>query len=76
MSDVVTRDNLHLFISGKAAGVAMLIAEKDGISAEDALLKFYATETYRRLEREETKYWQYSAAQLYRLLEDESAASV
>lgn len=71
MSDIVTQANLHLFIPGKTAGVAMLISEKEGIPMEEALLKFYATNTYRCLEREETKYWQYSAAQLYRMLQDE-----
>ena len=72
MSGVVTQENLHLFIPGKAAGVAMLIANAEGLTVEEALFKFYSTETYRRLEREQTKYWHYSAAQLYQILQDES----
>ena len=72
MSGVVTQENLHLFIPGKAAGVAMLIANAEGLTVEEALLKFYSTETYRRLERERTKYWHYSAAQLYQILQDEN----
>lgn len=46
----VTQDNLHLFIPGKVAGVAVLMAEERGISPEEALVEFYRTRTYRLLE--------------------------
>ena len=67
----VTPDNLHLFISGKSAAVAMLIAKESGISSDEALLRFYATRTYKRLECEATKYWHYSPAQLYQIMKDD-----
>lgn len=69
----VTQDNLHLFISGKAAEVALLIANERGISPEDALVEFYGTRTYRLLENESTKYWHYSPAQLYQLTRDDAS---
>lgn len=71
MPGEVTQDNLHLFIAGKAAGVAAMIAEEQGISPSEALVQFYATQTYRNLEKEATKYWHYSPEQLYQLLKEE-----
>ena len=65
MPGEVTLRNLHLFILGEIAGVAMLIARDTGCSALDALHDFYAFRTCKLLEREETKYWHYSSAQLY-----------
>lgn len=70
MPGEVTADNLHLFIAGKAAGVAALLAEERGITPADALVEFYGSRTYRLLEREETKYWHYSPSQLYQLMKD------
>lgn len=73
MSGEVTQKNLHLFLPGKVAGAAVLLAKEKGLSPEDALLAFYGTRTYSRLEREETKYWHYSPSQLYQtMLETES----
>jgi len=61
----VTQQNLHLFIPGKIAGVAMLMAKETGRPALEMLRRFYATKTCKLLEREATKYWHYSSAQLY-----------
>ena len=70
MQGVVTQENLHLFISGKIAGVAAIMAETLGISQLEALGRFYKTKVCKLLEREETKFWHYSPAQLYQLEED------
>lgn len=61
----ITQQNLYLILAGKAAAVAAIIAENEHISPLDALTKFYASETYRRLEREETKYWHLGPVALY-----------
>lgn len=74
MPSEVSQDNLHLFIAGKAAGVAVLIAQERGISPADALVAFYATPTYRHLEKAATKYWHYSSEQLYQLLREDAEA--
>ena len=66
----VTQQNLHLFIPGKIAGVAMLISKETGRSVLDALRDFYVSRTCKLLEREETKYWHYSAAQLYQDMQE------
>ena len=61
----ITQQNLYLILAGKAAAVAAFIAEEEHISPLDALTKFYASETYRRLEQEETKYWHLGPVALY-----------
>ena len=61
----ITQQNLYLSLAGKAAAVAAFIAEDEHISPLDALTKFYASDTYRRLEREETKFWHYGPVALY-----------
>ena len=61
----ITQQNLYLILAGKAAAVAAFIAEDEHISPLDALTKFYASDTYRRLEREETKLWHYGPVALY-----------
>ena len=68
----VTQDNLHLFIPGKVAGVAVLMAEERGISPEEALVEFYRTRTYRLLENEKSKYWHYSPEQLYQTMKEQN----
>ena len=61
----ITQQNLYLILAGKAAAVAAFIAEEEHISPLDALTKFYASETYRRLAQEETKYWHLGPVALY-----------
>ncbi len=68
MPGEVTQQNLHLFIPGKVAGAAMLLAKGRGLSPENALVAFYNTKTYGLLEREDTKYWHYSPSQLYQVM--------
>ena len=61
----ITQQNLYLILAGKAAAVASFIAEDEHISPLDALTKIYASDTYRRLEREDTKYWHFGPVALY-----------
>ena len=61
----ITQQNVRLLLPGKVAAIALLIAEKRNISPKDALLAFYRSSTYRKLEQEDTKYWHYSPEQLF-----------
>ena len=61
----ITQNNVRLLIPGKVAQVASLIAAKRGITPRKALLAFYRSKTYHELERESSKYWHYSPAQLF-----------
>lgn len=66
----ITQQNVRLLIPGKAAGVASLIAKHTGMTPKEALLCFYHSPLYEQLEREKTKVWHYSPAQLYILFCD------
>lgn len=61
----ISQDNLYLILAGKASAVAAFIAEDEHLSPMEALTKFYASDTYRRLEREDTKLWHYGPVALY-----------
>lgn len=59
------------------ADLANMIAEKKGISENEAVTRLYKSKLYSDLEREETKVWQYSTQMLYSLFEGEvNAGSV
>ena len=61
----ITQDNLYLILAGKVSAVASFIADDEHISPLDALTKFYASDAYRRLEREDTKLWHLGPVALY-----------
>ena len=61
----ISQDNLYLILAGKASAVAAFIAEDEHLNPMEALTKFYASDTYRRLEREDTKLWHYGPVALY-----------
>ena len=52
--------------------VAMIMQEQ-GISAEEAIKKIYASKLYAALETEDTKVWHFSTQMLYFLLQEETA---
>ena len=62
----VTQDNLYVLIPWKVAGcVSLLLKERGGLHLKQALLEVYRSRAYRLLEREETKLWHESPAQIY-----------
>jgi hypothetical protein len=61
----VTQENLYNFIPGKAARIATLLRQNRRMAPKQALLTFYRSRAYRLLEREETKLWHASPAQIY-----------
>ena len=61
----ITQNNVRLLIPGKAARMAILLAEHLHLSPKSALLAFYRSRTYQTLERESSKYWHYSPEQLF-----------
>ncbi len=61
----ITNGNLFLLLPGKISAVAQLIAEEKHISSMQALHDFYCSETYYKLENEETKFWHLGNVALY-----------
>lgn len=62
----VTNENLYLFLPGKIALMAQIYARHHRVSTGEALLRFYRSETYRRLSDESSKLWHYGPVDLYR----------
>jgi hypothetical protein len=54
-----------------SADLVAMIADKQSITAKEAITKLYASKLYELLENEETKVWQYSTQMLYSLFEQE-----
>lgn len=68
MIQAVTKDNLYLILPYKVSQLAMLYARHFGVSTTDAIRAIYRSNTYRRLEREETKLWHYGPVALFEYL--------
>lgn len=61
----VTQDNLYFFLPSKVSWVAEMLSEEKNISISDAIREIYASDTYRQLEREDTKLWCWAPVALY-----------
>ena len=64
----VTQQNLHLFLPGKIANIAAIIADHDHCSMLEAMQRFYASSVYRQLEQEDTKLWHLGAVALWQMM--------
>ena len=60
----VTQENLYNLIPSKAAKIASLLHHNRKMGMKQALLTFYKSHAYRLLEKEETKLWYASPAQI------------
>lgn len=65
MSREITNKNLHLLLPGKVSQLARIYVEENGGTMLDALRAFYASSTYLKLEKEETKLWNWGPVALY-----------
>ena len=61
----VTQKNLYNLIPPKAAKITTMLRNDRNMAVKQALLTFYTSRAYRLLEREETKMWHASPAQIF-----------
>jgi hypothetical protein len=61
----VTQKNLYNLIPPKAAKITTMLRSSRNMAVKQALLTFYNSRAYRLLEREETKLWHASPAQIF-----------
>ena len=61
----VTQDNLYLFLPSKISWLAKMLSEDKNLSIGDAVKEIYASDTYSRLEKEESKLWHLGPVALY-----------
>lgn len=67
MNLTITKDNVHLLLPGKIASVSAMYADDHKCSILDAMMLFYASDTYRELQDEETKLWHLGPVALYEI---------
>lgn len=71
MNRDITQQNLYLLLPGKVNSLSKMIVQNQGISFFDAINLIYKSETYKLLERENTKYWTLGPVALYESLVSE-----
>lgn len=64
MTDI-NQNNLYLLLPGKILSVAKIYSQRHGGTVKEAMLKFYQSNTYKKLEDENTKLWHYGPVALY-----------
>lgn len=53
----ITSENLYLILPFKVSQLALLYARKFNVTVMEAIKAIYCSNTYKELEREETKLW-------------------
>lgn len=71
MSAKITQDNLYLLLPMKIGKLASWLSEDRGISVADAINRIYHSELYKKLSKEDTKYWHFGPVDLYNELKTE-----
>ena len=61
----VTQNNLYNLIPPKVAKITTMLRNARNMAVKQALLTFYSSKAYKLLEREETKLWHASPAQIF-----------
>ena len=61
----VTQKNLYNLIPPKVAKITTMLRSSRNMAVKQALLTFYSSKAYKLLEREETKLWHASPAQIF-----------
>lgn len=64
MIQAITKDTLYLILPYKVSQLALLYARNFGVSTSDAVIAIYRSNTYKQLEKEETKLWHYGPVAL------------
>ena len=59
MRPLVTQNNLYVLLPAKVANIVTMLAKKTNTPKLCLLKEFYRSNTYKAMEREETKYWQW-----------------
>ncbi|MBP5501216.1 MAG: hypothetical protein J6Y24_00300 [Bacteroidales bacterium] len=70
MNLTVTQDNLYLFLPSKTSRLAEIISEDNGVNIVKALKMVYNSDTYIRLENEDSKLWHLGPVALYEIYQN------
>ena len=72
----MTKENFEALIPYISSDLVSMIATKQNITHEEAIVKLYSSKLYEALENEGTKVWQYSTHMLYSLFKQEELTGV
>lgn len=61
----INQNNLYLLLPSKVGRMATLVLEELNISLIEAIRLIYLSDTYRQLEKEDTKMWHLGPIDLY-----------
>lgn len=61
----ITQDNLYLILPSKVSRMAEMLATDSGKNIVQAVKEIYASNVYKRLEKEHTKQWHLGPVALY-----------
>lgn len=67
----ITQNNVRLFIPYKVSKICNYICENEKISPQQAIKKFYKTQTAHLLGKEDSKLWQLGWVCLYQMYQEE-----
>ncbi len=70
MTNQITSENLYLILPFKVTQMAMLYAKKYKLNILDAIRTIYKSNTYKDLEKEDTKLWHLGPVALVEYLEE------
>ncbi len=70
MQKAVTQENLYLLLPFKVTQLALLYAKKFKVDILEAIKTIYKSNTYREMEKEETKLWHLGPVALLEFLEE------
>lgn len=71
MKETIDQDSLYMLLPFKVGYLASWLSKDQDISLLDAIRRVYSSNTYKRLEREETKAWTLGPTTLYYDLKQE-----
>lgn len=71
MKEKIDQGDLYMILPIKVSYLADRVSQDQGISLMDAIRKIYSSDTYKRLEREQSKAWTLGPATLYYDLKQE-----
>ena len=70
---MIQQRNLYSILPGIISNVTQLIADEKRIDLIEATRQFYASETYKKLEKANTEYWELGPVQLFEEFMDEAS---
>ncbi|MBR1515107.1 MAG: hypothetical protein IJ622_12580 [Bacteroidales bacterium] len=70
MTRTINQGNLYLLLPSKICWIVDMLTEEKGIGIAEAIKEVYSSDTYKRLETENTKLWHWGPVALLEAMEE------